>query len=290
MQIFIAKLGFSAGALVLPFQIALFISAIVTLSVLLLPRYGAEFFELLKNNPALFWKLFFANAVQSGLGTSLSIIGVSLTSAINAGFLVKLSTVTTSIFAWIILKEQMSVKKVFVIFIALSGAYLITTKGQTLFPHIGDLFLLGACFCWSLGNVYVRKFLKSQSVKADVVTIQKPIAGLPVLLVLVGGSILYMQEAGKLSMVLACCSFKPDILPYALGSGFFLALAWVFLYRTLEVATASYMTLMSMVTPIFVSLLAVTILKESMVGIQVLGGGMILLSGVLGSFGDLFQK
>ena len=258
--------------------------------MLLLPRSGAEFFDLLKKNPSLFWKLFLANAVQSGLGTSLSIIGVSLTSAINAGFLVKLSTVTTSIFAWIILKEQMSVKKVFVIFIALSGAYLITTKGQTLLPHIGDLFLLGACFCWSLGNVYVRKFLKSQSVKADVVTIQKPLAGLPVLLVLVGGSFFYSPGLGKLSMVLACCSFKPDILPYALGSGFFLALAWVFLYRTLEVATASYMTLMSMVTPIFVSLLAVTILKESMVGIQVLGGGMILLSGVLGSSGDLFQK
>jgi uncharacterized membrane protein len=64
-------------------------------------------------------------------------------------------------------------------------------------------------------------------------------------------------------------------------------MAWIFLYRTLNVSTASYMTLMSMVTPIMVSILAMIILRETIVGIQVVGAGMILLSGVMVSFSDI---
>lgn len=286
-QIFVAKLGFIAGAKVLPFQIALFLTAIVALVILILPRSGAELVYLFKSDPALFWKLFLANAIQSGLGTCLSIIGISLTDTINAGFLVKLSTITTILFAWVILKEKISILKISVILIALSGAYLLTTKGQAILPQIGDLFILGACFCWSLGNVIVRQVLKSQSVKADVVTIQKPIAGLPVLLGLIGLSVFYPQVLGSLGQTLACCSFSPIALPYAMVSGFCLAMAWIFLYRTLGVSTASYMTLMSMSTPIMVSILAVVILGETLVGIQMVGAGMILSSGIIVSLSDI---
>jgi len=41
---------------------------------------------------------------------------------------------------------------------------------------------------WSLGNVLVRRFLKTEPIKVEVVTLQKPIAGLPVILLLVGFS------------------------------------------------------------------------------------------------------
>ena len=286
-QIFVAKLGLTAGAMVLPFQLVMLISAMGVLVTLLFQKTGVPLWQLFRQRPALFWELFLANAIQAGLGTCLSIIGIALTEAINAGFLVKLATVTTIFFAWLILKENISRLKIAVVFVMLFGAYLLTTKGQSLLPRVGDLFILGACFCWSLGNVLVRKTLRTQAVNADVVTMQKPLASLPVFLILVGASLFSPQLLGGLQPVLSCCTFSPTYLPYAIGSGFCLAMAWIYLFRTLNVATASYMTLMSMVTPIIVSLLAIVFLDERLILIQIIGGGLIVLSGVAIYFSDI---
>jgi drug/metabolite transporter (DMT)-like permease len=287
LQIFVAKLGFIAGAMVLPFQVVMLVAAMATLAVLILPRSGPELGKLFKQHPNIFWRLFLANGLQAGLGTCLSIIGIALTDAINAGFLVKIATVTTIIFAWLILEENMSRLKIVVVFVMLSGAYLLTTKGQSLLPRVGDLFILGACVCWSLGNVMVRKILRTKTVLADVVTMQKPMASLPIFLALVGISVYYPELLGNLNSVLKCCTFSLAYIPYALGSGIFLAMAWIYLYRTLHLATASYMTLMSMATPIIVSVLAVMFLDERLVWIQVVGAGLIILSGVAIYFSDV---
>jgi uncharacterized membrane protein len=64
-------------------------------------------------------------------------------------------------------------------------------------------------------------------------------------------------------------------------------MAWIFLYRTLKVATASYMTLMSMLTPVIVTLLAIVFLDESLIWVQVIGAALILLSGIMIYFSDL---
>jgi len=287
LQIFVAKLGFSAGALVLPFQLAMVLAAIGTLAIILLPTSGSALISLYQEHPKTFWTLFLANMIQAGLGTCLSIIGIALTDAINAGFLVKLATVSTILFAWLFLKERISTLKIVVVLIMLSGAYLLTTKGQSLLPRVGDLFILGACVCWSLGNIMVRKVLKTRTVIADVVTIQKPITSLPFFLTLIGISFFLPNIPGSLSSVLTCCTFWPELLPYALGSGFCLAMAWIYLYRTLHIATASYMTLMSMATPILVSILAMTFLDERLILIQIVGAGMIILSGVVIYLSDI---
>ena len=286
-QIFVAKLGFIAGAMVLPFQVVSVLTALATLAVLILSRAGPDLGKLFKQRPGIFWRLFLANVLQAGLGTCLSIIGIALTDAINAGFLVKLATATTILFAWLLLNENMSGLKLAVVFLMLFGAYLLTTKGQYLLPRVGDLFILGACVCWSLGNVMVRKILKTQTVHADVVTMQKPMASLPVFLALVGISVYNPEILGNLKDVLQCCTFSLAYIPYALGSGIFLAMAWVYLYRTLDIATASYMTLMSMATPIIVSMLAMVFLDERLVWLQVVGAGMIILSGVAIYFSDI---
>ncbi|UCH58363.1 MAG: DMT family transporter [Anaerolineales bacterium] len=287
LQIFTAKLGFNAGAVVLPFQLMLVLSAMLTLAILLLPRSGAELGSLFKRQPGIFWQLFLANGIQAGVGTGLSIIGIALTEAINAGFLVKLASVSTILFAWLLLKERLTGLKMAVAFTMLLGMYLLTTKGERLLPQTGDLLILGACVCWSLGNVLVRRILKTQAVSADAVTMQKPVSSLPVYAILVGLSIAYPGKLGSLQPVLQCCTFSPTSLPYALASGICLALAWIYLYRTLRLASASYMTLMSMVTPILVSVLALVFLGERLVWIQVGGAGLILLSGVLVYLSDV---
>jgi drug/metabolite transporter (DMT)-like permease len=169
----------------------------------------------------------------------------------------------------------------------LFGAYLLTTKGQSLLPRIGDFFILGACVSWSLGNVLVRKILRTKSVRADVVTIQKPLSSLPIFLILVGISAVFPAMSGDIKNVLTCCTFSASYLSYAIGSGFCLAMAWIYLYRTLDVATASYMTLMSMATPLIVSVLALVFLDERLILVQIVGGGLIILSGVAIYFSDI---
>jgi drug/metabolite transporter (DMT)-like permease len=219
----------------------------------------------------------------------LSILGVALTEATNAGFLLKLTTVTTILLAWLILKEKISLTKLSVMSTMLLGAYLLTTRGQSLLPRMGDLIILGACLSWSLGDVLVREIMSRESVSANVVTIQKPLANLPVYLILGGMVLLVTQLTEKTWDVLQCCQFPAAHLPYPLVSGIFLALSWVFLYRTLQIATASFQTLMSMLTPVLVAVLAMTFLDERLVFIQIIGAGLIILSGVLTYFSDIVR-
>jgi drug/metabolite transporter (DMT)-like permease len=287
LQIFFAKLGFNDGARIIPFQVLTTIVATVILLILILPSVKSQFSHLFWNQRPLFWKLYVANGIQSGFGTSLALFGIALTDAINAGFLVKLTVVTTILFAWVILKESMSALKGLTVFLMLLGAYLLTTRGQVLIPKAGDFLLLGACVCWSLGTVLVRKFLKSQPIQADVVTMQKPLASLPVLLVLVGVAFVHANQTGIFNQLLNCCSFSTRDLLYAILTGFCLGMAWIFLYRTLKVATASYLTLMSMLTPVIVSLLAVIFLGENLVWVQFVGAMLIILSGMLIYFSDM---
>jgi drug/metabolite transporter (DMT)-like permease len=278
LQLFITKLGLNTGVLVLPYQMGMMAAALVTSLVLLLPGSGSEFMALWRQRPALFWKLFLANGIQSGLGTSLSIIGIGLTAAINAGFLVKLSTVTTILFARVFLGEELTWRKAGVVVTMLDGAYLLTTRGQTLVPQGGDLLILGACCCWSLGTVLVRKTLRSDPVRADVVTLQKPLASIVVFFSFVGLAVAFPGWFDGLGLALGCCELPTQAWPFAGLSGVGLALTWIFLFRTLKVATASYMTLVSMLTPVLVSALAVLFLGERLVAVQGLGVGMILLS------------
>ena len=290
LQIFVTKLAFNSAAQVLSFQLLSIGVALVVLAIMLLPGFGGDFKSLYRETPELFWKLFFANGIQSGLGTCLSIIGISLTSAINAGFLVKLATVTTILFAWLILKERLTVIKIVLVFSMLSGAYLLTTKGQILLPRVGDLYILGACVCWSLGNVLVRKHLRSQPIKVEVVTFQKPLAGLPVVLVLVSLALWTPEIFGSLSQVLSCCKPPLTVLPHTIGNGFLLAMTWTYLNNTLKISSASYMTMMSMITPVIVSLLAMIFLGETLIWIQILGAGLIIMSGVVTYFSGISNE
>ena len=67
------------------------------------------------------------------------------------------------------------------------------------------------------------------------------------------------------------------MLPSFLGS---LGLALYFPIRTLKIASASYMTMMSSLTPVLVAILAIVFLKETLVPIQWIGVFLISISGI----------
>jgi len=222
--------------------------------------------------------LLFANAIHFGLGIFFCNAGIALTSAINVGFLIKFGLVTTTLLALIVLHEKMTLSKMMVVLIMLIGSFLISTKGNLIVPQFGDVLIILACLCWSTANVLVRKILKDSTISDEIVTWLRPVAGIPLLVAFVFLAPLYPEPIRKV--------FEINILeigfPFlVVANGFFLALLFLYLNRTLKIASASYMTMMSMITPVIVTVLAFAFLKETMEWIQVVGAILIISSGVV---------
>ncbi len=284
IQIFISKLGFVAGAQTVPFIVQSSVIALVVLSVVVLPKHYQE----LKTIPrSVLVGILLANAIHFGLGGFLSNSGFALTTAVNAGFLVKFALVSTIVLAWIFLKEKMTITKFVSAIIMLVGSYLISTKGQMIVPHLGDLLIILACVSWSTGNIMIRKALKDNPLNGDVVSFLRPIAGIPVFFVFILFSPLY-PTAMQNSFVGNYFDFS--YWPYVLGAGVSTALLWIYLNRTLKVATASYMTLMSMSTSIFVAILGIVILHERMDTAQVIGALLTIGAGFVTHYSGVEKK
>lgn len=279
-EIFVAKLAFNAGAEVVPFSLQSFSVTLILLALYVLPKRHKELtaipFKTLK------W-LLLANGILLGLGGFLGNAGVQLTSAVNAGFLTQFGTVTTTIIAWIMLKEKITFAKTISIIVIMVGTFLLVTKGQLIVPYIGDLLILCACICWGLGAVMVKKTLSHTSINPDLVSFLRPAAGIPILLLFVLLSPLYHQS---LQPVFNVNIFEMNQTPYVILNAVFLALVWIFANRTLKYATASYTVMMSSVTPILVALLALIFLKETIDRVQLIGILLIIAS----SFVTHFRK
>lgn len=59
-----------------------------------------------------------------------------------------------------------------------------------------------------------------------------------------------------------------------------MAMLMILIYRTLRITSVSYLSMMSMSTPVIVTILGVVFLNEHFSLIQALGGILIILSGV----------
>ncbi len=277
-----SKRAFSAGAQIIPFQVETALVALAALSVFMLPAVWWEMRTLLTETPKVFWFLFIGNGLHFGVGSTLYAIGVSQTDAINAGFLVKGSMITTTLLAWIFLKERMSWQKIVNLILMLVGIYLLTTRGTRLLPKAGDLYILGACLAWSVGNIFIRQGLNGTKASANLASYLKPLAGLPIFLLLVA---LVPQNTfltqGQLSF---------SHLNYSFPAGILIVLTWIYLNRSLKITTASYVTMLSTATPVFVSIFAMLILHERLVPIQAIGGALIVLAGVFIYFSDMSYR
>ena len=265
IQIFVSKLGFIEGAKVIPFTVQSAIVSIVILTLYALPKSIKE----LKSLPRkILLGILLANAIHFGLGGFLSNAGVALTTAINAGFLVQFSTVTTSLLAWIFLREKVTLPRVAMVLLIMFGSFYLTTGGKLIIPHTGDLLILLGCLSWSTANVIIRKVLKNNPVSGDVVSFLRPLAGLPLLLCFILLSPFYPAPVRQ---IFSYSLFNIVSPLFVVLNGTFTALVWIFLNRTLKVATASYMTIMSSLTPVLVAIMAVVLLRETVDATKILG-------------------
>ncbi|HRN86234.1 MAG TPA: DMT family transporter [Candidatus Dojkabacteria bacterium] len=272
-QIFTAKLAYNEGAQAITFTVQTAFFAAIFLFIQLLIFKKNELRNIF-NNKYLKWILL-ANAIHFGIGGLSNNFGIANTSAVNAGFLVKLGMVTTILFAAYFLNERLTRAKLLAALIMLIGAYLISTQGKSIIPHWGDLFILIACVAFSIGNIMVRKLTAGTEVSGELVAFLRPIAGIPVIILFSLFSGFLPENIGR---VLQLDLLNSTYFVYMVINGFFVAMLWTFLNRSLKYGTASYMTMMSSMTSIFVVILALLLLGESLNYHQILGGTFIILA------------
>lgn len=272
LEIFNTKLAFLAGSEVFRFT---FQSSILTFLILSTIIFSKKLSKLKRIPPNLLKLLLLVSALHAGIGGFFSNIGILLTTAINAGFLMQFTTVATTIFAWILLKERITLTKLLSILAILIGSFLLITKGQLLIPHWGDILILIACIAWGLGSVLSRKILKNTAIEPDVVSFFRSFASIPVMVLFLALTPLYPPS---LHATFQVDLFAMDNILFVVLNSLFVALMWIFANRTLKFASASYTTMMSSITPILVALLAMVYLNERIEGIQFLGILLIIAS------------
>jgi len=275
LQIFVAKLGYLAGAQLISFTLQ---SSAITLFLLGIYTILIKNKELKKVPPKLKRKFYLAGAIHAGLGGFLSSAAILYTSAINVAFIFQFTTVTTPTLAWIFLGEKMDRNKIVTITLVMIGIFLFVTKGTLITPHMGDIFALIACIAWSSGNVFIRGILKKHSVDADIATFFRPIGGLTLLVLFFLMSPLYPSE---LKSVFQVNLFDFHLFPYVFINALFIAFTWSFLSRALKVGNASYMSIMSSLSPVIVGILAYAFLHETLSTIQLIGAGFIVFGGLI---------
>jgi len=228
--------------------------------------------QLLNPDKKILMGYFLAGLFGNGLSFVSMNIGLALSTASNFGFLIKTSVAFGVILAFIFLKEPLSKMKAMFIFILLLGAYLISTNGKLIVPNVGDLLILLAAFFTSISTV-TNKFILKEKTNLTVVAFYRLFVGF----IVVSIATFVAKEQAMLEM--------GYLLLSAVGGGL-MALTLYFLNKTLEVASASYATMMSMMLSVFVLILSLVFLDESFSLIQYLGALIV----VLGSIGIIKTK
>jgi drug/metabolite transporter (DMT)-like permease len=273
LQIFVAKLGFLAGADLFTFSVQTIIVTAILLSIAILPR---KIKKIKKLTPKILLWLLFLGALSSGVGAVTTNAGIQLTTAINAGFLLQFDIAITILLAWILLREKLDTAKIITLFAILLGTYLFTTKGQMLTPHVGDIFILIGATSFATASVLTRRVFRHNDVDPDISSLFRPIAALPVLLMAIAGASFY-PESLQQSFTLNLLDFRHFF--YVLLNSICVVGILIFLNRSLKIASASYTAMLAAAMPILVAILGTVFLQESLLPIQIVGAFLIVSAG-----------
>lgn len=207
-----------------------------------------------------------AMALVSSIGVGLAeVFALKYSTAVNFSFLIRTVTVFTIIFAYIFLRERITIKKLFLVLILLLGSYFLTTNGKGLHLTRGDLFTLLEALLIAFGTNVLGK-LATNKISANTVSSARfMISFFPLILLAFANTTIVIPHQFTLVMIITFLDFLLAIL----------------LFQGFKYNTATFMTMIMSFTPVFVSCIAIPFLGESLTSIQLIGGGLIVLSGIL---------
>ena len=201
----------------------------------------------------------------SGMGIILKLWGLQNTTAVNASFIMSLSSAAAVLFAFLFLKEEPSKK--FYIFMALMifGVYLVTTGGKSIVPRKGDMIIFGLAFLIGSMRVYGKKVLNT----------------LTVIETAFGRSMF-----GAIFLLILIFIFSPEgfstirdwkIFLLVLSNGITFSGSILFFYAALQTEGASNSSMFALLVPLFTLVMGYFVLGETLNLIQLSGGGIILI-------------
>jgi len=191
--------------------------------------------------------------------------GLDYTTSINYSFLSRSSLIFTSMLAFFLLKEQMYFGKIVLIICFFVGIYLITTGGKIITPQIGDMLILVGSFFLSYTSIVQKKLHKNLP---------------PELIcwgVITSGAILCIFASFFLNVNV----FNFNNLAIIFLVGLTEALIILFMNKAIRVANVTYYTMMNMLVPVINGIMGIMLLNESINLIQIVGGVILLISGIL---------
>lgn len=261
--VIVDKYALNIGIDPLPFayQRLLVASAISILPILALKTHGKKSsIKSLKKQDIL--RLSSVGMIGGGLGAIAMFYGLKYSTSTNYGFLVKTTVVFSILLAYIFLKEEITTKKISCAVALLLGAYLISTGGKTLIPHLGDAIILLAAFLYASANVIAKPLLKLHN--PEINTAFRSFFGALIILIFSSLTVpaFYIIQDAQLVLVTGILAFLTIYL----------------LNKLLEISSVSYTTSMSMLFSIFTATMGHFAFGETMNMIQIAGACLIITS------------
>lgn len=230
--------------------------------LILFNRHRQEFLKLSKKNISLLVFL----GIAASIGTSyLQSLALKNTTAVNFAFLYRTIVVFTIIFAWLFFKEKITIKKLWIVILILVGSYLLVTKGEGIVLSSGDIYSLAA----AVSGAFISNIL----IKHSTSKMHPDLSGAVTMLVAFTSLLI-------LSILTTEITIPHDfslVLIASVVSFFVIRLR----NKAYTLSTASFATMISSFTPLFVAIISIPLLGERLEAIQLVGGILIISSGFL---------
>jgi len=263
-SIFIKKIALTKDVppLTLIVQFILIAAIILNLNLLFFQR---KYIRQIKKMKRWEWKnAFFAGffLISAYLASTY---GLRFTSSINYSFIIKSNLIFIPLLAFFFLQEKITKEKIYLAIIFFIGIYLVTTRGQFILPRLGDLLIIMAAFFFSsftIINKKLAKMLEPEIISWGVTSCTAVFA-------------LILIFTMKINV------FSSIGLLYVLLAGLAEALIILFINKTIRITNMTYYVMMTMFAPVINLILGILFLNETINSIQLLGGVVLIISGMM---------
>ncbi|PEY40389.1 EamA family transporter [Bacillus cereus] len=202
--------------------------------------------------------------------------GINYTSAANAGFLISLTVVLTSVMEPLLLKKKFKLGLVGAVFLSVIGTFLLTIKNGGYVFNIGDIFILLAAFIRALQMTMTQKLTAGKEIDSGAVTTIQ----LGIVAIIMGGLSFWTHGTSVLS-----ASFSINFWILTVYLAIFGTLVAFYIQLTMIRKTSpTRVGLLLGTEPVFAALFAVIIGDEHLSLLQWIGGTLIVIATYYGRY------
>lgn len=260
LAIFFRKVALNEGAHPIAFLVHSGSIAAFILTTYVVAKRRGEFRRIKRPS----YRLFALMGLLVGTAWVVDTWGLKFTTTINYSLLIKSSFLFSILLGYFVFGEKITKQKLVLIVIFAVGAWFITTSGRAIIPQFGDLLVLLTALLYSLTSTVQKKLTKKAH--SDIVAWARTSSAalFLVLITFILGSV-PLEIVSPISVLLVGVLFSSIT---------------IFMNKTLSIASLSYMTMMTMSVPVISGVLGLAFLNESMTSVQIVGGILILASGM----------